>query len=99
MIVALNNLFLLEPYKQGQGMTPEIRGGLSMPGQKSKLVALKLKTKTRVGELSFKAGDVAYVPEDALMTQAWAKQVKNAEGIEGEFIVVQSQHVVAVSCD
>ena len=95
-MIALNGLFILEPYEQGQGIRTEIRGGLALPGQKLNLVPLKLKADSKVEGQTFLAGSIAFVPEDLLMTSPWAKLVRKAEGIEGQFIVVESRYVTAV---
>lgn len=96
MIVTLNNLFILEPYQQGQGIRTEVRAGLALPGQKLNLVPLKLKADAKVDGQIFKAGSVAYIPEDVLMTAQWAKMTRKAPDIEGEFILVESRYVSAV---
>jgi len=95
-MIALNNLFILEPYEQGQGIRPEIRSGLALPGQKLNLVPLKLLVDSKVDGQVFLAGSTAYIPEDILMTAQWAKTARKAEGIEGQFIVVESRYVSIV---
>jgi hypothetical protein len=96
MIIALNGLFILEPYQQGQGIRTEVRAGLALPGQKLNLVPLKLKADTKVDGQLFKAGSIAYIPEDILMTSQWAKLTRKAPDIDGEFILVESRYVSAV---
>jgi len=95
-MIALNGLFILEPYAQGQGIRPEIRNGLALPGQKLNLVPLKLLVDSKVDGQVFPAGSIAYIPEDLLMTSQWAKMVRKAEGIDGQFIMVESRHVSVV---
>lgn len=95
-MIALNGLFLLEPYQQGQGIRTEVRSGLALPGQKLNLVPLKLKANSKVDGVVFEEGSTAYVPEDILMTSPWAKLTRKAPGIEGEFIVVENRYVYAV---
>lgn len=93
---SLNGKFILEPYKQGQGLKGEIRGGIMMPRQKTSLVPLKLKAETTTDEGTFFPGNVAYVAEDLLMTSQWAKTVRTADGIDGEFIIVEKVYVTMV---
>jgi hypothetical protein len=95
-MISLNNLFILKPYQQGQGIKTEIRGGLALPGQKLNLVGLELVADAQVEGRTFKAGSKAYIAEDLLMTQDWAKKVRRATGIDGEFIIVESRHISAV---
>ena len=95
-MIALNGLFILEPYEQGQGIRPEIRSGLALPGQKLNLVSLKLLADSKVDGQVFPAGSIAYIQEDILMTAPWAKVTRKAEGIEGQFILVESRYVSAV---
>lgn len=95
-MIALNSLFILRPYQQGQGIKTEIRGGLALPGQKLNLVGLELVADSKIEGNTFKAGSVAYIAEDLLMGHDWAKKVRRAPGIEGEFIVVESRFISAV---
>jgi hypothetical protein len=95
-MIALNGLFILEPYQQGQGIRTEVRAGLALPGQKLNLVPLKLMADSKVDGQIFKSGSIAYIQEDILMTAQWAKLTRKAPGIEGEFIIVESRYVSAV---
>lgn len=95
-ITSLNGLFILKPYQQGQGIRTEMRGGLALPGQKLNLVALPLLANVKLDGKEIKQGSVAYIPEDLLMTSEWAKKIRKADGIEGEFIVVENRYVYAI---
>lgn len=95
-MIALNNMFILEPYAQGQGIRSEIRAGLAMPGQKLNLVPLTLKADTQIDGILFKAGQKAYIQEDILMTNDMAKKVRKSPNIEGEFIILDSRLVSGV---
>lgn len=96
-MIALNNTFIVKPYQQGQGIRTEMRGGLALPGQKLNLVALEMLADTKVDGQVFPKGSLAYVAEDTLMTHDFAKKVRKAEGIEGEFILIDSRFVTAVA--
>ena len=95
-ITSLNGLFILKPYQQGQGIRTEMRGGLALPGQKLNLVALPILVNAKLDSKEVKQGSLAYIPEDILMTSEWAKKLRKAEGIEGEFIVVESRYIYAI---
>lgn len=95
-MMALNNKFILRPYQQGQGIKTEIRGGLALPGQKLNLVPLEMLASSKIDDVVYPEGSLAYLAEDSLMTGDWAKKIRKAPGIDGEFIVVDSQFVIAV---
>lgn len=95
-MIALNGIFILEPYKQGQGIRGEMVGGLFVPGQRHNLVGLKMLVDSKVEGTLFKAGSIAYLQEDFLSTNDAAKRVKKADGIVGEFIQIESRHIVMV---
>lgn len=95
-LTTINNLFMLEPYMQGQGIRSEIRAGLALPGQKLNLVPLKLLADAILGDRVFKKGSLAMIAEDTLMTQQFAKQVRKAPGVEGEFILVDARFISAI---
>lgn len=97
MMHSINNLFILEPYDSGQGIRPEVRGGLSLPGQKLNLKPLKIVVDSVVDGKTYKAGATAYIAENLLMTHQWAKDVRTAPGVEGSFIVVESKYVSIVT--
>ena len=66
--------------------------GLVGVEQKTTLVGLELLTEVVVMQggqsYHFFRGDKAYIREEYLHTQPWAKKKLTAEGIEGEFIIV-----------
>lgn len=95
-MIALNNLFILEPYQQGQGIRGEMRGGLFVPGQKHNLVGLKLLADSTVEGVKFKAGSIAYIQEDFLSTNDSAKKIRKAEGVVGDFIQIESRYISMV---
>lgn len=95
-MIALNNLFILEPYKQGQGIKGEMVGGLFVPGQRHNLVGLKLLVDSNIDGTTFKAGSIAYLQEDFLSTNDTAKRIRKCDGISGDFIQIESRHVVMV---
>jgi hypothetical protein len=48
------------------------------------------------GYYQFPKGSVAYVKEELLFTQQWAKQILESDAVEGKFIIVDAQYVEMV---
>lgn len=94
---AINNNLILEAYKQGQGLRDEVNNGFAKVAQKTTLVGLKVLADCHLEGRYVPKGSLAYLPEDLLMTQAWAKQIKKADFVEQDFIVVESRHIIAIS--
>lgn len=98
MKYSLNDTFITEVYKQGQGLRAEIKNGFASVAQKSHLHGLKLLVDAKLTDgKTVPAGSVIYVAEDILSTQEWAKRIKKADFLEEqEFIMIQKQHVAAI---
>jgi hypothetical protein len=98
MKYSLNDNLILEAYKQGQGLREEVSNGFAKVAQKVTLIGLKLMVPAKLSDGHYiPANSVAYIQEDLLMTQQWAKQVRKADFSEKEFIVVNKANIVMVS--
>jgi hypothetical protein len=88
-------MLILEPYQQGQGLKEEVRNGIAFVKQKSELFGLKLLIEAKLSDGSFfPAGSMAYISEELLSSQAWAKNVKSSSALPGQkFIIVELKYV------
>ena len=71
---SFNNKLILEVYKNDKIVKSEMRNGLAFIGQKRKVVPLKLLVNAKLndGTIILK-GSTAYIKEESLFSQAWAK--------------------------
>lgn len=94
---SFNNRFILEPYQGDRTIKSTTGSGFAMIAQKVSLKPLKLLADfdgiVNGAYLSLPAGNVVYVREELLYSQPWAKQLMESEGIEGKFIIVESQFI------
>ena len=95
MFQSLYNKVVVKAYDNSQGVKQEIRSGIVQVSQKKKVVGLELSAdfKDQNGN-SYAAGSKAYVLEDNLMGQPWAKDKRSCDAFAGEFIVVDINQVV-----
>lgn len=90
---SLNNRILLEPYKADGALKTTERNGFAMITQKMTVVGLRvmmearIKTSEHLGVV-VNVGDTAYIREELLHTQPWAKKVLECSVVEGQFIIV-----------
>lgn len=95
--ISFNNRFILEPYHSDRSLKATAGSGFALVAQKVNLKGLKLLVDvawTRDGDTDIiPAGSKVFIREELLYTQPWAKQLLEAEGIEGKFIIVESQFV------
>jgi hypothetical protein len=103
--LSLNNRLVLEPYTSDGQVKSTTGSGFAMIQQKVKLVGLKLLMAAKVddfGQFSvdgitmprvISKNSIAFIREEYLHTQVWAKKLLECEGIEGKFIIVDLQHV------
>jgi hypothetical protein len=93
-IVSLNDTLVLEPYQHGQGLKEEIRSGFAFVKQKSELFGLKVLAEAKLSDGSYiPTGSTAYISEELLSTQQWAKNVKSCAGLSEKFILVELKYV------
>lgn len=94
---SLNDILVLEPYQHGQGLKEEIRSGFAFVKQKSELFGLKVLTEAKLSDGSYiPAGSIAYISEELLSTQQWAKNVKTCAALTEKFILVELKYVSMV---
>ena len=94
-MLSFNDMLVLEPYQQGQGFKEEIRGGIAIVQQKSALFGLKVLVEAKLSDGSFiPAGSTAYIAEELLSTQQWAKNQKTCAALGAQkFILVELKYV------
>lgn len=88
---------LVETYKEDRALKATVTNGFAMVSQKVNLKGLKLlvNAKMAVGNISVEipAGCLVYIRESSLQSQPWAKVSLSAEGVEGEFMIVDPVNV------
>lgn len=94
-MISLNDTLVLEPYQQGQGLKEEVRSGFAFVKQKNELFGLKVLVEAKLSDGSFvPANSIAYISEELLSTQQWAKNIKTCAGLsEKKFILVELKYV------
>jgi hypothetical protein len=98
MKYTINNKFFLEPYKSDGVIRATNSSGFALISQKVSLKGLKVLVDVVLAETNgsaaiIPAGSIAYVREELLHTQPWAKQIMESEDVDGRFIIVDKQHV------
>jgi hypothetical protein len=100
---SFNNRFILEPYKTDGTVKATTGSGFALISQKVSLKPLKLVLDfegwINGHEIFIPKGSLAYVREELLHTQEWAKKIMEGEGIEGKFIIVDSSFVESVKIE
>lgn len=97
-IFSVNDLFVVEPYQQGQGLKADIRNGFAFVQQKSELAGLKTLAEARMSDGSYiPAGSTVYIAEDLLTTAQWAKNVRKCSAFgDKQFIVVELKYITMI---
>lgn len=103
--LSLNNRFILAPYGGDRTLRANVSSGFAHVQQKTAVVGLKVLVpasiaalgQVRIDGLSMNAsiprGSIAYIREEYLYTQPWAKNVLTSDAIEGSFIIVDATYV------
>jgi hypothetical protein len=94
-ILSFNDTLILEPYQQGQGLKEEVRSGFAFVKQKSELFGLKVLVEAKLSDGTYiPAGSTAYISEELLSSQQWAKNAKTCAALgEQKFILVEMKYV------
>ena len=94
---SFNNKLILEAYRQTE-IRAEGNKGWIQAGQKNNLKGLKVLVQATLpnGE-TIPAGSKAWIKEDFLHTQPWAKDIRKCETLPGEFILVTMNEVEFIS--
>jgi hypothetical protein len=91
--LSLNNRLIVESYKDPRVHKSLERNGFAMLSQKITLKGLKVLVPFKKDDLDIPTGSIAYIREELLYTQAWAKQVFECDEIKEPFIIIDSQYV------
>lgn len=88
-MTSVNNKIILRPYVNTEGLKKEIRNGFAMVQQKSTIKGLKVLMDSRTEKCGLvEKGMIAYLSEELLCTQPWAKKVMSSDAVDGPFIIV-----------
>ena len=98
MVTSYNDRLILEAYLQGQGLKAEVKSGFAMVSQKKAVIGLTLLVDANLSSgKTLNKGSIVYFNEETLVDpNSGAKSVKKSDFIEGEFIVMDFRHAVAV---
>jgi hypothetical protein len=95
------NKYIVETYKEDRALKAEVKNGFAMVQQKVTVKGLKLLADAVITmggtALEIPAGSVVFIKEGALQSQPWAKAAFSAEGVEGDFMIVEPNFVEFVS--
>jgi len=91
---SFNNRLIVEAYKATGGLRSEIRNGFATVMQKNTLKGLQVLISARLSDGTYvPAGSTAYIKEELLVTQPWAKNILQSDTLKTQFIVVDLNHV------
>lgn len=91
---SLNDRLILEPYRNEGGLKTTVNHGIAMVSQKVAVKGLKvlIDAKLKDGTV-ISAGSIAYVKEELLHTQPWAKKILESDAIITPFMIVDLNYV------
>lgn len=90
---SFNNKLILEAYLHTE-LKAEIKNGWAMASQKTNLKGLKVLVQGVLSDGTIvPAGSTAYIKEESLHTQVWAKNKIKSDTLPGEFILVTMSEV------
>lgn len=88
-----NNKLIVEAYKHAE-LKAEIKNGWAMASQKNNLKGLKVLIRAVLSDGTIvPAGSTAFIKEESLHTQVWAKNKIKSDTLPGEFILVTMNEV------
>jgi len=93
---AMNGRFILETYKEDRALKATVSNGFAMVQQKVSLKGLTVLADVFSpvnGQPLARRGDKAFIREASLQSQPWAKASFTADGIEGEFMIVEMTYI------
>lgn len=99
MTASYNDKLVLTPYKQGQGLTAEVKSGFASVKQRQTIVELHLLVDAHLNSgVVIPAGSSVFFDEEILVSPtSSAKFPKKAAFTEQEFIVMDFKQALAVS--
>ncbi|MEM4601885.1 MAG: hypothetical protein QW808_03185 [Desulfurococcaceae archaeon] len=95
--LSLNNKIIVEAFNNVGGLKSDVRHGFALVAQKVNIVPLNVLVTTVLSDGTVvNAGSKAYILEELLSTQPWAKQIKKIPDLLGdkECIIVDIKDVV-----
>lgn len=95
--LSLNNKIIVEAFNNVGGLKSDVRHGFVLVAQKVNIVPLNVLVTTVLSDGTVvNAGSKAYILEELLSTQPWAKQIKKIPDLLGdkECIIVDIKDVV-----
>lgn len=91
------NKYIVETYKEDRALKATVNNGFAMVQQKVSVKGLKLLADAAIslGGTAYEvpAGSVVFIKESSLQAAPWAKQALSADGIEGDFMIVDPSQV------
>lgn len=94
---SFNNKLILEAYKQTE-IKGEVRQGWAQIGQKNNLKGLRVLISATLSDGTvIPSGSTAYIKEEFLHSQPWAKNKLKSDTLPGEFIIVTMSEVEYIS--
>ena len=90
---SLNNRLVVEPYRK-EALRANVRNGFATLDQKLAVKGLMVLMDAKLNDGStVPKGSKAYIREEALHTQPWAQKVSESDAVEGQFLIVDLNHV------
>jgi hypothetical protein len=94
---SLNNRLILEAYKTDGTIKANVQNGFATIAQKVQLKGLRVLVEARIahGDTYYviPRNSVAYIREEYLHSQPWAKKIFECDTLDQKFIVVEMAHV------
>lgn len=88
---------IVETYKEDRALKATVQNGFAMVSQKVNLKGLRLLVDAKLPlgntKVEIPAGCLVFIKESSLQSQPWAKVSLSAEGIEGEFMIIDPVYV------
>lgn len=90
---SVNNRLIVESYKEDRGLKATVNSGFAMISQKVTVKGMKVLMDADLhvhGQLwgRVRKGDMAYIREEYLHSQPWAKKMFSSDAVEGDFMIV-----------
>jgi len=91
------NKLIVETYKEDRALKTTVQNGFAMVSQKVSVKPLRLLVDATISvgtkTLHVPKGALIYIKESSLQSQPWAKVSLQADGIEGDFMIVDPVHM------
>lgn len=91
---SLNDRLILEAYTDDRSLKSDVKSGFAMISQKVTLKGLKVLMNAKLNDGTIiEKNSTAFVQEELLVTQGWAKKTFKCDGLEEQFIIVDMRFV------